>query len=108
MATAQRPVFGPNDHNMLAGSLRPGLGDEYEQQIREARGQVAYEEPPDKAALRKQANELNAKAKQLSVVERELEKERASLVQSIEEREAAVAEREALVAAALKDLDDAK
>ena len=105
MGAAQRPVFGPNDHNMASGSLQPGLGDVVEQQIREARGQVAYDEPPAKAELRRQASELSAKAKQLSAVERELEQERATLGASITAREAAVAEREALVAQQLKDLE---
>ena len=68
---------------------------------------VAYEEPPDKAALRRQATELGAKAKQLSAVERELEKEREAIKAEQDRREADLAEREALVAAQLKDLEDA-
>lgn len=108
MSAAQQPVFGPNDHNMVHGSSGPGLGDVLEQHIREARGQVTYEEPPSKAALRVQANELNAKAKTLSVVERELEKERAQITADQDAREAALAEREALVEAQLADLAKAK
>lgn len=105
MGAGQRPVFGPNDHNMASGSLQPGLGDEEEARIRRARGDVVLEEPPAKAELRRQAEDLKAKAKQLSLVERELEKERASSEERLAAREAAVAEREAQVAAALKDLE---
>lgn len=90
MGTATRPVSGPNDHNLLEGALKPGLGDEIEGQIRAARGQMPYEEPPDKAALRRQHEELKVKTKQLSAVERELEKERALLKA---EREALDAEK---------------
>lgn len=102
---APKPVFGPNDFNMAGGTLEPGLGPEEEKVIREARGGYAVlDEPPDKAALRKQSDELKAKARQLSLVERELEKEKEEHGKDIERREAAVAEREALVEKQLADL----
>lgn len=106
MATAQRPVFGPNDFNLASGGLEPGLGDEVEAQIRASRGDVGpIEEPPDKAALRKQAAELSAKAKQLSAVERELEKERATHLADLDAREADLRQREELLQAQLKALE---
>lgn len=105
VAPSVKPVSGPNDFNLGAGSLQPGLGEEIEADIRARRGMVAYEEPPAKAELRKQAAELAGKAKQLSAVERELEKERAAMRQEHDDRLAALAEREALVAAQLKDLE---
>ena len=102
---APKPVFGPNDFNMIAGTLSPGLGPDVEREIREARGgYIVPDEPPDKAALRKQSDELKAKARQLSLVEREFEKEKEEHRKDIERREAAVAEREALVEKQLADL----
>jgi hypothetical protein len=106
VGTAQRPVFGPNDFHLEAGQLMPGLGDEEEAKIRKARGIGApIDEPPAKAELRQQAAALATKAKQLSAVERELEKERKAIGDELAAREAAVAEREALVAAQLRDLE---
>lgn len=107
MALVQKPVFGPNDFNMATGTLQPGLGESEERMIREARsgGYLVLDEPPAKAELRKQHDDLKAKAKQLSLVERELEKEKEVLLAEVHAREAAVAEREALVAAGLKALE---
>jgi hypothetical protein len=104
MGVSQTPVFGPNDHNMAGGALAPGLGELEEQKIRAARGQVAYEEPPDKAALRKQATDLSARAKALSAIERQLEKDRAAMEKEFAAKLAEVQEREALAEAALKEL----
>ena len=100
-----KPVFGPNDFNMIAGALEPGLGPEEEKVIREARGgYVIPDEPPAKAELRKEHEKLKAKAQQLSLVERELERGKEEHRKDIERREAAVAEREAQVEAALRKL----
>lgn len=106
--TAPKPVFGPNDFNMMGGVLTPGLGPDEEKAIREARGgYIIPDEPPAKAALRAEHEKLKAKAQQLSLVERELEKEKEDHRKDLERREAELAEREALVAAQLKDLEKA-
>jgi hypothetical protein len=105
MGVSQKPVSGPNDFNLASGALQVGLGDEVEADIRARRGMVAYEEPPAKAELRKQATELASKAKQLSAVERELEKERDAMRKEHDDRLALLAEREAMVAASLKALE---
>lgn len=107
MAPTAKPVFGPNDFNMAMGTLQPGLGDDEERMIREARsgGYLVLDEPPAKAELRRQADELKAKAKQLSLVERELEAERTKSEQTFAERMAALDEREALLNAQLKALE---
>lgn len=105
MGNPGTPVFGPNDFNMAGGTLEPGLGAEEEARIRRARGHVETDEPPAKAALRKEAGELKAKAQQLSMVERELAKEREQMESDLAKRERELDEREALVAKQLKDLE---
>lgn len=106
MATAQRPVTGPNDHFMGNGRLEPGLGEVEETKVRQLRGMgVVLDEPPAKAELRKQAAELSAKARQLTSIERELEAERTKLLQEFKDREDALTLREAQLDASLKALE---
>lgn len=101
---AHVPVFGPNDFHTVGGNLMPGLGPDEEAKIIALRGGAPIEEPPAKAELRRQGEELKAKAKQLSTIERELEKEKESMAAELQKREDDLAAREAVLEAQLKDL----
>ena len=91
---------------MLAGAIGSGLGDVEEAKIRQRRGMVvSLPEPPDKVALRAQATALQAKAKQLSLVEHELEKERAKVQDTLDAQRADLEAREAVLAASLRALE---
>lgn len=97
MSNATIPVCGPNDFHLgSGGQLNPGLGEEEEKKIRERRfGRAAEQlpEPPAKAELRKQAIALKE-------VERQQEAQQAEL----EEKAGQLAEREARIAARMKEL----